>query len=136
MFCSISNPSFLIILLYSWILMFCRWYLSSYSYTVQRDHSFSTLTKPLEKKNISYPWYAHVHVSFLENFVNALNKWSQITFSRLWTLREKCPNKEFYLVRIFLYSDWIRRFTTEKHGQEKTPYLEMNLIRFIFTQWV
>ena len=24
------------------------------------------------------------------------------------TLREKCPNTEFFLVRIFLYSDWIR----------------------------
>ena len=27
------------------------------------------------------------------------------------TLREKCPNTELFLVRIFLYSDWIRRFT-------------------------
>ena len=26
-------------------------------------------------------------------------------------LREKCPNTEFLMVRIFLYSDWIRRFT-------------------------
>ena len=23
----------------------------------------------------------------------------------------KCPNLEFFLIRIFLYSDWIRRFT-------------------------
>ena len=27
------------------------------------------------------------------------------------TLREKCSNTEFSLVRIFLYLDWIRRFT-------------------------
>ena len=27
------------------------------------------------------------------------------------TLHEKCPNTEFFLVRIFLYSDWIRRFS-------------------------
>ena len=27
------------------------------------------------------------------------------------TLREKCPNTAFFLARIFLYSDWIRRFT-------------------------
>ena len=27
------------------------------------------------------------------------------------TLREKCPNTEFFLVHIFLYSDGIRRFT-------------------------
>ena len=26
-------------------------------------------------------------------------------------LREKCPNTELFLSRIFLYSDWIRRFT-------------------------
>ena len=28
------------------------------------------------------------------------------------SLREKCPNTEFFLVRIFLYSDWIRKFTS------------------------
>ena len=33
------------------------------------------------------------------------------------TLREKYPNREFFLVRIFLYSEWIRRFT-----QSKSPY--------------
>ena len=27
------------------------------------------------------------------------------------TIREKCPNTEFFLVRIFPHSDWIRRFT-------------------------
>ena len=31
-------------------------------------------------------------------------------------LREKCPNTEFFLVRIFLYSGWIRR---------DTPYLSV-----------
>ena len=48
-------------------------------------------------------------------------------------LREKCPNKEFFLVRIFLHSDWIRRDTeyisvfspnTGKYGPEKTPCLD------------
>ena len=29
-----------------------------------------------------------------------------------WPLREKCPNTELFLVRIFLYSNWIRRFTS------------------------
>ena len=28
-------------------------------------------------------------------------------------LREKCPNTEWFLVRIFLYSYWIRRFTSQ-----------------------
>ena len=30
---------------------------------------------------------------------------------KLPPLREKCPNTEFFLVRIFLHSDWIGRFT-------------------------
>ena len=33
-------------------------------------------------------------------------------FHTYWqALREKCPNMEIFQVRIFLYSDWIRRFT-------------------------
>ena len=34
-----------------------------------------------------------------------------VKYERIRTLRKKCPNTEFFLVRIFLYSDWIRRFT-------------------------
>ena len=49
-------------------------------------------------------------------------------------LCEKCPNMEFFLVRIFPHSDWIRRDTEylyvfspnkRKYGPEKTPYLDM-----------
>ena len=49
------------------------------------------------------------------------------------TLREKCPNTEFFLVRIFRHSDWIRRDTSYlsvfspnagKYGPEKSPYLD------------
>ena len=48
------------------------------------------------------------------------------------SLHEKCPNTELFLVRIFPYSDWIRRFTPEisvfspntgKYGPEITLYL-------------
>ena len=47
------------------------------------------------------------------------------------TLREKCPNTELFLVRIFPHSDWIRRdvylsvFSPNagKYGPEITPYL-------------
>ena len=47
------------------------------------------------------------------------------------TLREICPNTEFFLVRIFPHSDWIQRDTpylsvfspnVGKYGPEKTPY--------------
>ena len=30
------------------------------------------------------------------------------------SLREKCPNTEFFMVRIFLYSDWIQENTDQK----------------------
>ena len=52
----------------------------------------------------------------------------------IFTLREKCPHTEFFLVCIFPYSDWIRRDTpylsvfspnTGKYGPEKTPYLDI-----------
>ena len=45
-----------------------------------------------------------------------------------------CPNTEFFLVRIFPHSDWIRRDTkylsvfnpnAGKYGPEKTPYLTL-----------
>ena len=34
--------------------------------------------------------------------------------SFICTLREKCPNTEFFVVRIFLYSDWIQKNTDQK----------------------
>ena len=46
------------------------------------------------------------------------------------TLREMCPYMELFLVRIFLYSDWIRRFTSciqseyRKIRTRITPYLD------------
>ena len=54
-------------------------------------------------------------------------------------MREKCPNTEFFLVRIFPYSDWTRRDTpylsifspnAGKYGPEKTPYLDTFLASF------
>ena len=36
------------------------------------------------------------------------------------TLREKCPDTEFFLVRIFLYSDWIRGFTQFEYRKVRT----------------
>ena len=66
--------------------------------------------------------------NFLENFYyfyGPLQKWP-------FSLREKCLNTEFFLVRIFPHSDWIRRDTqylsvlspnAGKYGPENTPYL-------------
>ena len=41
------------------------------------------------------------------------------------SLREKCPNTEFFLVRIFLYLDWM---------QENTDQKKLHIWR-LFTQW-
>ena len=35
-------------------------------------------------------------------------------FHKQRTLSEKCPNTEFFLVRIFLYSNWIQEITEQK----------------------
>ena len=54
-------------------------------------------------------------------------------FKILQILREKCPNMELFLVRIFPHSDWIRRDTSYlsvfspnagKYGPEITSYLD------------
>ena len=51
----------------------------------------------------------------------------------VFTLREKCPNTEFFLVRIFPHLDWIWRDTeylsvfsptSGKYGPQKTPHLD------------
>ena len=44
----------------------------------------------------------------------------------MYLLHEKCPNMEFFLVRAFLYLDWIQ----ENTDQEKLP------IWTLFTQWL
>ena len=46
----------------------------------------------------------------------------QNAFPQNLPLREKCSNTEFFLLPIFLHSDWIRRDT--EYGPEKTPYLD------------
>ena len=37
------------------------------------------------------------------------------TILELQPLREMCPNTEYFLVRIFLYSDWIQENTYQKN---------------------
>ena len=39
------------------------------------------------------------------------------------SLREKCPNTEFFLACVFPHSDWIFP-NAGKYGPEKTPYLD------------
>ena len=73
--------------------------------------------------------------SFINSsFRESSSKLLQALHYYLWlSLREKCPNTEFFLVRIFPHSDWIRRDTkylsvltpnAGKYGPEKTPHLD------------
>ena len=57
----------------------------------------------------------------------------QLNYAWVVTLREKYPNTEFFLVRVFPHSNWIRRDTpylsvfnsnAEKHRPEKTPHFD------------
>ena len=43
---------------------------------------------------------------------------------KILTLREKCPNTEFFLVRIFPHSDSVFSPNVGKYRPEKTPYLD------------
>ena len=52
--------------------------------------------------NVGVLCFAYKCISVLRDLYGLFKK---------FTLREKCPNTEFFLVRIFLYSDWIQRFT-------------------------
>ena len=71
-------------------------------------------------------------LSFCNNYIYISTRILGIRSLTL-TLREKYPNTEFFLVRIFPHSDWIRRDTpylsvfspnVGKYGPEKTPYLD------------
>ena len=55
------------------------------------------------------------------------------------SLREKCPNSKYFLVRIFLYSDWIRGFTEQiSVFSPNTGKCEPKKLRIctLFTHWI
>ena len=78
-----------------------------------------------------------------EGTISAKSKINGNYFWVQWTLREKCPNTEFFLVRIFLYSDWIRRFTELENrsfsnvfrGKRNWLFLKMARILYCSTAW-
>ena len=66
--------------------------------------------------------YSHIQI-----MVTMFKSWKLIE-----TVLENCRNKEFFLVRTFLYSDWIRRLA---QIQENTDQIKLH-IWTLFTQWV
>ena len=56
----------------------------------------------------------------------------EVSTSKWRELRENCSNTELFLVRIFLCSDWIRRFT-----REKCPNKELFMVRIsLYSDWI
>ena len=56
----------------------------------------------------------HCTLIFVKNYFfpkvwQARSKWASNSVHWISSLREKCPNTEFFLVRIFPHSDWMRR---------------------------
>ena len=93
---------------------------------------------PCESLETISKWKQHVYTSdqLWWRFSCFHNEKPKIaSMATLLSLCEKCANTELFLVRIFLHSDWIRRFThifsdllvfspnTGKCGPEITPYL-------------
>ena len=63
---------------------------------------------------------------FIKDFNGRSGNRTLFSTFHILSLSEKTPNKEFFLVHIFLYSDLIWIFTpyAGKYGPEKTPYLD------------
>ena len=52
-----------------------------------------------------------------------------------WTLREKCPNTEFFPVRSFLYLYWIRSKSPYSVQIQENKDQKKLRIWALFTQW-
>ena len=61
--------------------------------------------------NLGKNWPHRVDIAFTHVVIHAF--WIITTFIIQHWLREKCPNMKLLLVRIFLYSDWIRRLRSK-----------------------
>ena len=67
-------------------------------------------------KNVSFKWSQHSsqpHATDHTSFILGIHPWgcehdAVECMDAFHPLREKCPNTELFLVRLFLYSDWIR----------------------------
>ena len=80
---------------------------------------YSYLLKvPLLSENLYLSWLSFRSFSV---FADELIQWTVCV-----SLREKCPNTEFFLVHIFSHTKYLSVFSPNagKYGPEKTPYLD------------
>ena len=101
-----------------------RWYFERYFECFFMTIQFWSWQKGLNQRKLSI-WRMEYDIS-MKQFCFELHL-------KDYTLREKCPNTEFFLVCIFPHSDWIQRDTKYlsvfspnlgKCGAEKTSYLD------------
>ena len=87
---------------------------------VARETRYDVSIVELLKRNlmsqVAELFHANGDYNFSKNHQDKVSLWP--------ALREKCPNTELFLVRNFLYSNWIQRFTEiqKNTDQKKTPY--------------
>ena len=89
---------------------------------VRRDTEYLSVFSPNVGKYRpeKTPYLGTFHaVALKTNMFHSIINNNRIFCSIELSLREKCPNTELFLVRIFLYMDWIRRFMVNLRIQSK-----------------
>ena len=75
--------------------------------------------------------YIYIYI-YIDYYITKIFKVNTFPCFDAATVRDKCPNKQFFLVCIFPHSDWIWREeylsalspNAGKYGPEKAPYLD------------
>ena len=91
-------------------------YLQSWSrsgvFIVNFEHSSFSIVSTVDFEQVHVSWVS-ISISF-DKTVNSLKIFSGSKSFHQVTLREKYPNTEFFLIRVFLYSDWIQENMDQK----------------------
>ena len=109
--------------------------LSTKAITKTRVKDYRTKKKKIKRKTplrspVIVKLVSHAP-SFLDNFGNFSEKhfFRSTSFLRITTLREKCLNTEFFLVRIFLYSVQIQENTDHRKLPTWTLHVVQQLLK-------
>ena len=87
------------------------------------NHFGQTMVDSLWNAYVTWQEHTAYHISLTLKFLSSQPEQEicklfhvlAVFFLHKWkALREKCPSTEFFLVRIFLYSDWIQENTDQK----------------------
>ena len=87
------------------------------------NFSWSSISKTILKYSFSVLLF-----TFSADFINF--SWNVILWFHFYTLYEKSPNTEFFLVRIFQYSVWIQENTDQNKFRIWTLFTHLKLQYF------